>query len=86
MSTRLDLFKETRRIRSVKQRHLGTCSSGKVRYRDKSEGIEILKRLQNLATQQEWRYGQTSRQECRVYECGNCQGYHLTSMPLLAAS
>lgn len=79
MNSRLDLSREVRRIRPTRQRHLGICPSGKVRYRDKSEGMEILKRLQNIATYQVLDYGSTSRQECRVYECGKCRGFHLTS-------
>lgn len=52
----------------------GQCSTHKVRYADE------LGALMGLASVQRW--GGTTHDECRVYECPMCEGWHTTSQPL----
>jgi hypothetical protein len=73
-----------RRKSSSKQlsRDSRRCSCGKVRFRYKEQAIEALHRIQNNASASLEQCGTTNRHECRCYECGICQGWHLTSRPL----
>ena len=75
--------RRTKGRQSLQKRHLGQCAeSGKVRFRDKREARDALhlavatRRLREAA-------GETCRrQECRMYLCASCSGWHLTSQPL----
>lgn len=51
----------------------GTCKSGKVRYRDSIAAKIALARIEKRDSP-----GHT---ETRSYKCGECAGYHLTSLP-----
>ena len=86
MSSRLDIGKESKRVRPTRQLHLTKCSMGKVRYRDKREALDVLHSLQVIAIRQKRDFGMTQRHECRVYECDSCHGYHATSRPLFPPS
>ena len=62
-----------------KRIHLSRCRCGKVRYRDKREAVQILHRIQLVAGYQVAESGFTKHRECRIYSCGMCKGFHLTS-------
>ena len=60
-------------------RHSAThCpDSGKRRYRDHQEAIRGLH-----STTAARNLGDERRRECRVYECSECRGWHLTSLAM----
>lgn len=51
---------------------VGTCRTGKLRYRDRIAALLTLDRLDNL---------DPARREKRAYRCPLCRGWHLTSKP-----
>ena len=55
------------------------CDCGKLRFRDKTEAVDALHRIQNKAQLAMVQYGTTRRPEARSYLCAICSGYHLTS-------
>ena len=55
------------------------CASKKVRFRDHEQAVEALHRAANHRHFAELDGTNTRRQECRVYECKLCKGFHLTS-------
>lgn len=59
--------KRTRRAR---------CDTGKRRFPDKEAAASALRSAQSFARQ-----GDANSRECRVYACGKCHGWHLTSQP-----
>jgi hypothetical protein len=62
------------------KRHLGQCTvSGKVRFRDKREALEALHQAVATRRLREAEGQASRRQECRVYACLSCSGWHLTS-------
>lgn len=46
---------------------------GKVRYHDKKQALRAMRYVQAKSTRE--------RVACRVYFCGACRGWHLTSRP-----
>lgn len=62
------------------KRHLGQCpASGKVRFRDKREALQALHHAVATRRLSEAEGQASRRQECRVYACPTCSGWHLTS-------
>lgn len=56
-------------------------TSGKVRFRDKSEATNALHAAATSRAYAETDGVSSSRQECRAYSCTGCKGWHLTSRP-----
>lgn len=68
------------RRQTSQKRHLGQCPvSGKVRFRDKREALDALHRAVAMRRFSESEGQASRRQECRVYACPSCSGWHLTS-------
>lgn len=63
---------------------LPVCASGKLRYRDLTQAQDALTVAKHRGAAArgigEW----TRRNECRVYFCPVCTGFHLNSRPLQA--
>jgi len=55
------------------------CVSGKVRFRDHKESVEVLHKSVNTRMAELRDQGYSKRNETRSYPCGLCAGYHLTS-------
>lgn len=53
-----------------------SCESGKRRFPDKRAALSALHTAQQNRAE-----GQARRRECRVYRCGACRGWHMTSQP-----
>lgn len=67
--------------RRTRTGHLGTCSTGKIRFPDHTAAVAALHSAatkRNFAAQD----GKTTvRREVRSYSCKECKGWHLTSQP-----
>lgn len=64
------------------KRHLDKCPvSGKIRFRDKREALDALHYAVATRRLMETEGQVSRRQECRVYACPSCSGWHLTSKP-----
>jgi len=61
--------------RRARKRSGSKCRTGKVRFRDHDEAIQVLWHAKMLRTVE----GVTERQERRAYLCNACNGWHLTS-------
>lgn len=58
----------------------GKCqATGKRRYRDKREGVVVLRRAWTARRWAELDGTETRRREVRVYQCPKCLGWHVTS-------
>ncbi|GIG20647.1 hypothetical protein Cch01nite_13710 [Cellulomonas chitinilytica] len=53
--------------------------SGKRRYRDHHQATDALTSTRRQRTDDLARVGATRRRESRLYRCGSCLGFHLTS-------
>ena len=74
--------KKTRRKRSNLNGHaLPVCETGKLRYRDRTQAGDALTIARHQGAAARSLGEHTSRNECRVYACGACGGFHLTSKP-----
>jgi hypothetical protein len=60
--------------RTVKRRKT-RCKCGKRRFRDQIEATRVLHTIQAATKQRR-------KSPCRVYLCGLCEGWHLTSQKL----
>jgi hypothetical protein len=58
----------------------GKCPTGKVRMKDHKQAVHKLHRAKGAGFIELANNGSTTRQECRTYFCGRCNGHHLTSM------
>lgn len=52
----------------------GRCVSGKTRFRDHEEAVNVLAKAVTARS-----FGSDRRREVRVYECELCAGFHVTS-------
>jgi hypothetical protein len=60
----------------------GTCATGKIRYGDRSDA-----RASGIHARQHRKYRGTDdpdRFECGLYQCKRCDGWHVTSNPLVS--
>lgn len=63
-----------------KKRGKGRCTvGGKVRFRDKREGLLVVHGAQAARHRAEVDGVETRRRECRLYQCPRCRGWHATS-------
>jgi len=75
--------RRTKVRQSQQKRHLGQCPvSGKVRFRDKREARDALHLAVATRSLREAAGESCRRQECRMYLCASCNGWHLTSQPM----
>lgn len=63
-----------------------SCPSGKVRYRDHSAAVSALHSADTARHFAELEGTATRRRETRIYACGLCHGFHLTSQSYLATA
>jgi len=61
--------------RRARKRSGSKCRTGKVRFRDHDEAVQVLWHAKMLRTVE----GNIERQERRAYLCSACNGWHLTS-------
>lgn len=57
----------------------GKCPTGKRRLKDHKQAVHSLHRAKGAGFIELANNGSTTRQECRTYFCGMCNGHHLTS-------
>lgn len=60
---------------------LPVCETGKLRYRDRTQAGDALTIARHQGAAARSLDEHTNRNECRVYACGACGGFHLTSKP-----
>lgn len=72
--------------RRVLRRRDHSCASGKLRYRDHDAAVTALHSTANARHLAELNGMPTHRRESRIYACGLCHGFHLTSQNYLAAA
>lgn len=53
--------------------------SKKVRFDERKDAKEVLTNTRFMKRVHEQNGGYSHRQECRVYKCNDCRGWHLTS-------
>ena len=58
--------------------------TGKIRYRDQREAVRALHQAKTRRKRELHDQGISRRNESRVYECSDCRGLHLTSVPFNA--
>jgi hypothetical protein len=56
-------------------------ATGKVRFPDSRAAVAALHRAKTFQYFAEVDSTPTRRRECRHYRCGECKGWHLTSLP-----
>ena len=70
----------------LKHRKMGTCPSGKQRYRYQEEASHVLHLVQNTRRLAEEAGKETRFKQYRIYQCGKCNGgFHLSSKPAHAS-
>ena len=68
-----------KQVRKPAKAASGKCPSGKVRMKDHKQAVHSLHRAKGAGFIELANNGSTTRQECRTYFCGMCNGHHLTS-------
>lgn len=66
-----------------KRRSVRCQSSGKVRYRSREDATRGLRGYRDMEQRDDHA---RSKWPVRVYECGSCKGWHLTSVPAKAST
>ncbi|HMU35222.1 MAG TPA: hypothetical protein PKA04_00190 [Marmoricola sp.] len=69
--------------KTSKRKH--KCTTGKVRFRDHLEAVQVLHSAANARKNAAELGAATNRREVRSYKCPRCHGFHITSQSALAA-